>query len=144
MSNLHYELNEKYGEYKLSYNNIPSESDKSKSHHVFHVIANKKNVMTGIYIPIGNFDLEMNVFVLSDISATLEKTIVNEVKSIRKKLIKNDIDIGLYKVMTYDNLLELLKSISTILDMEIIINFSSSDKIYEIILVKKILINDLV
>lgn len=138
MSKLHDDLIDKHGKYTLSYNIAPSSSESSLFYYFFHVITNNKNIMSGLYIPLGNFDTEKNVFVLSDISRTLDKNIVDEVKNIRNILLENDIDIGEYKVITRDNLFELIKSISSILNMEILID--TSNYIHNVTLVTKVLI----
>ena len=119
MSQLHREIIERYKNYVIGFKLV----ELDRNHYLFHIIANGRAIMSGTAIPLGTYDSERNTMIWSDSSHTLDKTIVKEVRDIRKEISEEVKESSLdFLVMTRDEIDSMLGKISNLLKKEIILD----------------------
>jgi uncharacterized protein YaiI (UPF0178 family) len=140
MSDLHYQIIERYQEYYLTSQAVQLAN---KNHYIFNLISKNKTLMSGTSIPLASYDLQKNVIVWADVSNTLDKSIVANVRDIRSKLSQSndnkivDTTSKDLVVITQDEMMELLSKVSRTINHEILIDRSPNT--LHIYVVKKIL-----
>ena len=136
MSYLHHELINKYKKYE-----IISESVYLKKHrYLFNIISNSKIIMGGIHIILGTYDFDKNIFIWADNSNILDRIVIKEIRNIRSKLLESYISDEYIKyinkdiiVITSGDMMNMLSSISDVLQKDIIINFDKKNQHIHII-----------
>jgi hypothetical protein len=144
MSNLHYDILDKYESYNLTSKSIKLE----RNHTVFRLYNEniKKYLLIGEHTPLGAFDKQKNTFVWSNkircVDIDTMKRIDHNINKIEdemknSKFFKEDICI-----VTSDEVSELMKDISKLLNKEIIVDCKRHNTISYYHVVDKILTNN--
>jgi hypothetical protein len=137
MSQLHRDIIKRYQAYAMAFKVV----ELDKNHYMFHLFARDIPIVTGTAIPIATYDQNRNVFIWSDISDTLDKVIVNDVRKLRTEL-NEKIEHASKSliVMTRDEMNDMLFDMSKLLKKDILLDIAPES--IHIYLVQKLLTDD--
>jgi hypothetical protein len=128
MSTLHYELIDKYKEYKIV--STSTSTLHKKKYYIFDMVADSNVVMSGTHIVIGSYDTQKNIMTWGDLSNSLDRAMVNDIRKIRS-ILEKKLDGNYYadkdmNVLTTNEMMKFLTDVSDIIGKDIVISVSGS------------------
>ena len=137
MSRLHREIIDTYRDYLLAFKLV----ELDRNHYLFNLRVENKTLVTGTSIPLGTYDQRQNTLIWADNSNSLDKSIVQEVRKIRRKLAPDieeaSKDISILSTSEFESILH---RVSHILNKEILLDLATES--IHIHLVNKLLTDD--
>ena len=137
MSRLHREIIESYRDYLLAFKLV----ELDRNHYLFNLRVGNQTLITGTSIPLGTYDQRQNTLIWADNSNSLDKSVVQEVRKIRRKLTPDieeaSKDISILSTSEFENILH---RVSHILNKEILLDLATES--IHIHLVNKLLTDD--
>ena len=137
MSRLHREIIDTYRDYLLAFKLV----ELDRNHYLFNLRVENKTLVTGTSIPLGTYDQRQNTLIWADNSNSLDKSVVQEVRKIRRKLAPDieeaSKDISILSTSEFESILH---RVSHILNKEILLDLATES--IHIHLVNKLLTDD--
>lgn len=135
MSDLHYDLNKRYGSYKMELSTLMHQDI---THFLFDVVVNNELLMSGSQKVLCAYDPTVNVLAWADVSNTLDKVAQSETRKIRETLSDSNITQASadLRAMSTDNFYQLLAKVSETLKKDVLLD--NRDKIIHVYVVDRI------